>query len=71
MYYDIVTGYSHIFFHPQITPLTSLDLDSAWFAGPGCVAFAAAERAIPCAMQILGAGDGGWEDLLVTWVGND
>jgi len=38
----------------EITPLASLDLDSAWFAGPGCVAFAAAERAIPCAMQILG-----------------
>ena len=37
--------------------MTTLDLDSAWFAGPGCVAFGAAERAIPCAMQIVGALD--------------
>ena len=39
----------------KVRPLVSLQLDGLWLAGPGSVALTAAEQAIPCPMQILGA----------------
>ncbi|CAK9111358.1 unnamed protein product [Durusdinium trenchii] len=39
----------------EVCALASLKLDGLWLGGPASMAFAAAEKAIPCAMQLLGS----------------
>lgn len=45
-----------VFSWAQVCALASLKLDGLWLGGPASMAFAAAEKAIPCAMQLLGFG---------------